>query len=253
MAVPAVFGSLEDADRLLEEVKRSGMKYMMMETSCFRENLYAMRQIYKAGGFGKLIYTEGEYYHARYLDGRSIGSYNNWRAGLPPMWYPTHNDAYYVGVTDKTFTEVSCLGMPSLLEANQPGKNIYNNPFATEIALYRTSEGGMARMARSRDTYGFGAETGRCRGQRGSYYERYVGLEENLPDLKRPPLPPGVQPGGHGGSHGYLMNEFVLSILENRKPLVDIISSLNMNVGGIVAHESAMKGGEWMKIPQYGI
>ena len=31
-AVPAVFGSLEDADRLFEEVKKSGLKYMMFET-----------------------------------------------------------------------------------------------------------------------------------------------------------------------------------------------------------------------------
>ena len=48
-AVPAVFGSLEDAERLFETVKRTGLKYMMYETSMFRENLYAMRQLYQAG------------------------------------------------------------------------------------------------------------------------------------------------------------------------------------------------------------
>ena len=45
-----------------------------------------------------------------------------------------------------------------------------------------------------------------------------------LPDLNRPPLPPRVEPGGHGGSHGYLMNEFVTAILQDRKPLVDIVA-----------------------------
>lgn len=50
-----------------------------------------------------------------------------------------------------------------------------------------------------------------------------------------------MQPGGHGGSHGYLGNEFVLSILKNRQPLVDIRWALNMTVAGIVAHESALK------------
>ena len=35
VAVPAVWGSLEDADRLLEAVNKTGMKYMMAETSCF--------------------------------------------------------------------------------------------------------------------------------------------------------------------------------------------------------------------------
>ena len=57
--------------------------------------------------------------------------------------------------------------------------------------------------------------------------------------------------GSHGGSHGYLMNEFVTAILEDRKPLVNVALALNMTVAGIVAHESAMKGGELLKIPQF--
>ncbi len=69
--------------------------------------------------------------------------------------------------------------------------------------------------------------------------------------MTRPPLPPGVEAGGHGGSHGYLMAEFVEAILANRKPLVDISQALTMTAGGIVAHKSALKGGELMKIPQY--
>ncbi len=64
-------------------------------------------------------------------------------------------------------------------------------------------------------------------------------------------VPPGVKAGGHGGSHGHLMNEFVAAILEDRKPLVDVAQSLAMTVSGIVAHQSALKGGERMKIPQY--
>jgi hypothetical protein len=47
------------------------------------------------------------------------------------------------------------------------------------------------------------------------------------------------------------MNEFVTAILQNRPPLVDVAMALNMTVSGIVAHESAVKGGEWRKIPQY--
>ena len=79
----------------------------------------------------------------------------------------------------------------------------------------------------------------------------YAGEEKKLPDLDCPPLPPGVAPGGHGGSHGHLMNEFVTAILEDRKPLVDIALALNMTVAGIVAHQSALKGGELLKIPQF--
>lgn len=249
-AVPAVFGSLEDAERLFETVKRTGLKYMMFETSMFRENHYAMRQIYNAGGFGKVVYAEGEYWH---YSEQGIASYNNWRHGMPPQWYPTHSDAYFIGVTGGSFLEVSCIGMPSTMERYQPSNNVYKNSFATEIALYRTSEGGMARMGRSADTIGegYGGETGRVRGIKGSYYEKYQGAMKNLPDLVRPPLPPGVEAGGHGGSHGRLMDEFVTSILKDRKPLVDVATALNLTVGGIVAHQSALKDGEWLKVPQF--
>jgi hypothetical protein len=92
---------------------------------------------------------------------------------------------------------------------------------------------------------------GRIRGQKGSYDGKYDGLVKGLPDLRRPPLPPGVDAGGHGGSHGYLMNEFVTAILENRTPLVDVTKALNMTVAGIVAHQSALKEGELMKVPQF--
>ena len=47
------------------------------------------------------------------------------------------------------------------------------------------------------------------------------------------------------------MNGFVTAILEDRKPLVDVAWALNMTVSGVVAHESALKDGELMKIPQY--
>ncbi len=248
-AVPAVFGSLEEADQLMEAVKKNrGLKYMMFETSCYHDDLYAMGEIFKAGGLGKLVHSEGEYYH--YME-EPLPSYKEWRVGLPPQWYPTHSNAYYVGVGGGSFTEVSCMGMPSVVKQLQPENNRYKNPFGTEIALFRTSEGGTARMAVSWDTPGDSGERGRIRGQRGSFYGRYQGLEKNLPNTKRPPLPPKVEAGGHGGSHGYLMNEFVTAILENRRPRVDVSMALNMTVSGVVAHQSALKGGELMKVPQY--
>lgn len=248
-AVPAVFGSIEDAHRLFEAVQQSKLKYMMFETSFFHEDLYAMRQIYNAGGLGKLIYAEGEYYH--YME-EPLPSFKEWRVGLPPQWYPTHSNAYYVGASGGNFIEVSCAGMKSRVGHLQPQNNPYKNPFGTEIALFRTSEGGAARMAVSWDSPGVGGEMGRIRGQRGSFYGKYEGLEKSLPQTQRPPLPPHVAPGGHGGSHGYLMNEFVTSILQDRPPLVDISKALNMTVAGIVAHESALKEGELLKIPQFG-
>jgi predicted dehydrogenase len=255
VAVPAAFGSLEEADKVFEAVKESGLKYMMFETSSFRKDTYAMRQIYLAGGFGNLIYTEGEYFHPRRKDASGKltqnPSFKNWRYGLPPQWYPTHSNAYYIGVTDGSFTEVSCMGMPSSIDFYQPDNNRYKNPFGTEIALFRTSEGGMARMGVSWDTPGDHGERGRIRGEKGTYYEKYSGYVSKLPDCNRPPLPPGMPLGGHGGSHGYLTNEFISSILLDRKPLIDVATALNMTVSGIVAHQSALNDGELLKIPQY--
>ncbi|MGB0293066.1 MAG: Gfo/Idh/MocA family protein [Luteolibacter sp.] len=247
-AVPAVFGSLEDADRLFEAVKKNGIKYMMFETSYFHADLYALRQKYVAGAFGKIIYSEGEYFH---YFGKPIGSFNpttgkvdnqGWRMGLPPQWYPTHNNAYHIGVTGGSFTEVSCMAIPSMVPHLTAKGNDYKNPFGTEVALFRTNDGGMSRQAVSWDIPIHGGERGRAYGQTAN--------KVNV-DVQRPQLPPGMSAGGHGGSHGRLTDEFIDAILRDRKPWCDIAQAINMTVAGIVAHQSALKDGELLKIPQY--
>ena len=249
VAVPAVYGSLEDAEKVYEEVRRSGLTYTMFETSCFRPDCWGMRQIYHAGGFGKLVYSEGEYYH--YFP-TPLASHENWREGLPPLWYPTHSTAYYVCVTGGSFTKVSCAGFESELAHLRPDGNRYNNPFGTEIALLRTNEGGMSRMTCSWDTPGLEGEVGRVRGQLGSMTgTKYRGVVEELPSLEKPALPEGVAAGGHGGSHGHLGHEFAAAVLDERRPLIDVAMALNLTVPGIVAHESAMRDGEWLDVPQY--
>jgi len=248
-AVPAAFGSVEEAEKLLEVVRQTKFKYMMAETSYFRPDCYAMRQIYRAGGFGRLVYSEGEYFH---FCPTPIPSFKEWRVGLPPQWYPTHSTAYYVGVTGGRFTSVSCVGFPGKIAAFQPGANKYNNPFCDEFAMFQTSESGASRMAVSWGVQGYHGELGRVFGEMGSMAgTQYNGTLKNLPDIDKSPLPPGMSGGGHGGSHGYLANEFVAAILEDRQPAVNIYEALAMTVSGIVAHQSAMKGGETLKIPQY--
>lgn len=248
-AVPAVYGSIEDAERLLEAVKTTGQKYMMFETSCYRPDCYAMRQIYQAGGFGRLVYSEGEYYH---FHSHQIGSYKNWRVGAIPLWYPTHSTAYYVGVTGKPFTSVSCTGSSAGFDAWKDGNNQYNNTFTDQIALYETAEGGTSRMLMCKGIHSKVSETGRVFGEKG-WMEgmKYHGQLAEMPDIDRPPLPPEVKPGGHGGSHGQLMNEFVLALLEDRQPSVNVADALNMTVCGIVAHQSALRDGERLPVPSY--
>jgi predicted dehydrogenase len=251
-AVPTVYGfnAEEDAERILEAVKKSGKKYMMFETSTFHDYTYARRQQYEASVFGKLIYSEGEYYHD---NAGMLGGYNpengkidtnGWRRGLVPMWYPTHATAYYISVSGGRLTDVSCLGMPSIYPEFQPGSNEYQNLFGTEVALFKTSEGGMARMAVSWDMQNAYGEKGRVYGQRYQFVKV---------STKRPPLPPNANGGDHGGSHGYLTNNFIESILLDRKPIVDISAALNMTLSGVIAHKSALKDGMWMKVPQYHV
>lgn len=247
--VPAVYGSLEDAERLFEAVQKSGLHYMMFETSCFHADLYAWRQRYLAGAFGKLVYSEGEDFHyfpqpaAGYNPKTGRVDTDGWRKGFPPQWYPTHASAYHIGVTGGSFTEVSCMGMPSIVPHFQPENNDYDNPFGSEVALFRTSDGGMARMAVSWDTPSGNGEKGRIYGQK--YANTAVPVE-------RPPLPPGMA-GYCGGSLGYLTSEFIDAILHDRTPWIDVAQSLNMTVAGIVAHQSALRDGELLKIPQYAL
>lgn len=252
-AVPAMFGNLDDAMELYETVKKSGLVYTMFETTAYRDSCYAMRQLYRGGAFGRILYTEGEYYH---YGVESIGSYNEWRVGLPPMYYPTHSNGFYCCVTGGSFTEVSCMGINSIQDRFQPQNNAYKNPFGTEIALFRTSKGGMARMGVSWDTPHFEGEMGRCRGDMGSFCDHWEGVGAGAETAKKlnllkPALPPNVDAGGHGGSHGYLGGDFIDAILRSRKPLVDIKMALDLSVSGFIAHQSALKNGELLKIPQF--
>ena len=47
------------------------------------------------------------------------------------------------------------------------------------------------------------------------------------------------------------MNEFLKSILEDRKPAVDEVLGGNITAAGICAHISAMKGGAEVVVPAF--
>jgi hypothetical protein len=56
---------------------------------------------------------------------------------------------------------------------------------------------------------------------------------------------------GHDGSHPFITHEFIQSIRENRAPEVDIYEALAYTLPGIVAHQSALNGGELLPIPNF--
>jgi hypothetical protein len=60
-----------------------------------------------------------------------------------------------------------------------------------------------------------------------------------------------LQGGGHGGSHPHLVNEFVRSLVDGRDPSPNASLSANWTCVGICAHESALKGGEIVRLPDF--
>jgi len=64
-------------------------------------------------------------------------------------------------------------------------------------------------------------------------------------------LPPLRHGSGHGGAWTFIVPKFVDSAVRQRRPAIDIYEAPAETVPGIVAHQSALKGGELMKVPQY--
>ena len=60
-----------------------------------------------------------------------------------------------------------------------------------------------------------------------------------------------AQGGGHGGSHPHLANEFIMSLVENRDPFPNAAQSANWTSVGILAHESALDGGQIIRVPDF--
>ena len=56
---------------------------------------------------------------------------------------------------------------------------------------------------------------------------------------------------GHGGSHPHLAHEFISALVEDRDPFPNALQSANYTCVGILAHESAMNGGERIPLPEF--
>ncbi|MCC7498007.1 MAG: Gfo/Idh/MocA family oxidoreductase [Bryobacterales bacterium] len=277
-AVPAVAGSLEDCDRLVSEVKKSGLNYMMAETSYYHQAVISARQFHKEGKFGRIFAAEAEYHHPGLEELFFENGARTWRYGYAPMHYPTHTTAMLLAVTRERLVSVSCIGWgdddPILKD------NVYHNPFWNETALFNTNKGTAFRVAIYWKGSVRGTERGQWLGTKMSLFEphpnglpamivreqattekdsggfvRQQALAEKYDQpiwWKTDMLPaPLRHPSGHDGSHVFLTNEFIRSIVENRRPAVDVYEAVAYTAPGIVAHESALKGGVSMKIPQF--
>jgi hypothetical protein len=59
-------------------------------------------------------------------------------------------------------------------------------------------------------------------------------------------------PNGHNGSHQFLVDDFVRSCVENALPPNNVWQAARYLIPGLIAHESAKRGGELLKVPDLG-
>jgi predicted dehydrogenase len=276
-AVPACWGSVEEAEELLDAVRKYGLTYMMAETSYYQQFTISVRKMYKEGSFGNLYYCESEYQH----DGLDVLYMENgnrtWRYGVAPMHYPTHCVAHITGVTGERLTEVVCHGWGD--DSPYLKDNVYNNPFHNESAFFKTGKGNTfmaniwwkgAHLGGERASWvgtdmSFYAGNGRSgpaivrkTGDMGRDDAGFAQSTPKLEDYDQPEwwktnmLPePMRHDTGHEGSHTFLTHEFINALVNERDPKVDIYEALAYTVPGIIAHESALRNGELLKIPQF--
>ena len=75
-------------------------------------------------------------------------------ASCPPMWYPTHSVSHILSVTFARMTEVCCFGYTDHHVDGIFDKDLsmWGNVFSNQTAIFRTSDGGCARINEFRRT-----------------------------------------------------------------------------------------------------
>ena len=309
-AVPATV-SLPELYKLIETVKATRLTYMLGETSYYYPSTIYCRRKFRDGEFGRFVYGDGCYFHDMshgfYEAFKNTGGLN-WRrvAGVPPMYYPTHSTSMILSVVGGRMTSVSCLGVRDDSDDGVfgEGKNQWDNPFSNQIALFRTSCGGVARVAEMRrvgwigrrpsvymslyGTLGTFEEQGNAVGwgtltapmeqdpelltlltcdkpyMTGEEWlqkqaKQRMGVQEDFVSGKAPIHPkhklPAVYDGlidGHEGSHQFLAHDFLVAVVTGKLPPNHAWAAAKYNAPGLVAHESSLRGGESLPIPDFG-
>jgi hypothetical protein len=167
--------------------------------------------------------------------------------------------------------KVCCVGSPC-----PEGDDYFDNTaFANETAFFKMSNGSVMRICEHRYIGLPGREMFNIFGTEASFYgadgwwgrNRWM-TKWDVTELEsgeiRDPLPPDVFEafqecsdksdayGGHGGSHAYLVHEFVSAVAEDRQPAVNAWDAARYMAAGVMAHKSALKDGEWLEVPDWG-
>lgn len=270
--------SVEDCLEIIRLVNETGLKYMMMETVVYSREFLFMKQLHEEGELGKLQFLQAS--HQQDMDG-----WPGYWPGLPPMYYATHCVGPVLGLPKLDAEYVSCFPSGTIREEMH---HHYNSPFAIETTHIKMRNSDLsARIIRSLfdvsrqyresiDVYGVkkSVEWPLIEGEplvvhTAKKPEPEIPEKVECPDFGHL-LPDEIagftlggvyggeegeehlsftQGAGHGGSHPHLAHEFVDALIQDRDPWPNAKQSANWTCTGILAHESALKGGELIRLP----
>src|SRR5436190_2300704 len=274
--------TIEACGKIVAAQRQAGKVYMMMETVVYsREYLFA-KQLADSGELGRIQFMRGS--HQQDMDG-----WPNYWPGLPPMHYATHCVSPCLALVGKHAESVVCHGSGRIREelVSRYGSPFaietatFKIKDADVVAEVTRSLFDTARQYReSFDVYGSkkSFEWQQVENEEPVIHTKSTAekplREDQIPERVKVPdfahLLPGpiqkftrpqaiqdadhlsfLQGGGHGGSHPHLANNFLMAVLGEKPALPDAATSANWTMVGICAHQSAMKGGERVKIPQF--
>ena len=271
--------TVEECKEIVRLTKQKKLTYMMMETVVYAREFLFMKELYEKGELGKIQFIKAS--HQQDMDG-----WPNYWPGLPPMYYATHCVGPVLGLLRKEAEYVSCFGSGTIRDDLQKH---YNSPYAVETThvklkdsdlsahVYRSLFDVARQYRESFEVYGSlkSVEWPLIEGRplvvhTAKKPEPEIPQEVESPDFARL-LPEPIQRfttkgvydadehqhlsftqgAGHGGSHPHLVHEFISALQERRQPYPNAVQSANITCVGILAHESAKKGGKIMKLPNF--
>lgn len=269
--------TVEECRQIVEKVEQTGLKYMMAETVVYSREYLFIKQMYDQGELGDIQHLAAS--HPQDMDG-----WPDYWQEMVPMHYATHVVSPCLGLIDGLAEYVSCFGSGKVREdiAKKSG-----NPFAVQSCHIKIHETDLtahvwralydvARQYReSFDVYGTKKSFEWTLIENEPHVmhtakkpEHEIAERIEVPDfagllpeaIQRFTLPQEihdsehlsfVQGGGHGGSHPHLVHEFVSAIQADRQPYPDAVTSANWTCVGICAHESSLRGGEVVRLPEF--
>lgn len=271
--------TVEECEAIVKLTQETGLTYMMMETVVYAREFLFMKELYENGELGKIQFLKAS--HQQDMDG-----WPNYWPGLPPMHYATHCVGPVLGLTRGEAEYVSCFGSGTIREELHQH---YNSPFAVETThikfkdsdlsahIYRSLFDVARQYRESFEVYGSkkAVEWPLIEGNPLVVHTAKK-PEPEIPERVECPdyahfLPEEIQPfttggvydaddhqhlsftqgAGHGGSHPHLVHEFLDALVNERSPYPNAVQSANITCVGILAHESALKGGEIIKLPDF--